>query len=207
MSSTSGSTPARPPAGGGEEGGGAAGVAQLDELDVGQHPGAPPEAGEEKHRQHSAQEQRPPQPVAGDAELGGQSGHGERGVGGKSRRHHRRPRNPPGHAAAGDEKIGQALLGAPAQAPGDAEGESKIEGEDDPVGERERHGAGGLGGGASPRAATTASCTCGRSERIWLLLAVGWTRLVSKTTNSCLSGSIQMEVPVKPVWPKARAEK
>ena len=34
-----------------------------------------------------------------------------------------------------------------------------------------------------------------------------FTRFISSTTNSPRSGSIQSEVPVKPVWPKLRGEK
>ena len=35
----------------------------------------------------------------------------------------------------------------------------------------------------------------------------GFTRFMSRTTNSPRSGSIQIDVPVKPVWPKLRGEK
>src|SRR6266480_5728954 len=40
-----------------------------------------------------------------------------------------------------------------------------------------------------------------------LLLREGFTRLVSTTTNRSFSGSIQIDVPVKPVWPKLHGEK
>ncbi len=35
-----------------------------------------------------------------------------------------------------------------------------------------------------------------------LPLPLGWTRLLRKITAVWLSGSIQIDVPVKPVWPK-----
>ena len=34
-----------------------------------------------------------------------------------------------------------------------------------------------------------------------------FTRFISRITNTPRSGSIQMDVPVKPVWPKLRGEK
>src|SRR5690242_3990510 len=40
-----------------------------------------------------------------------------------------------------------------------------------------------------------------------LLFLVGFTRLVRTTTKRSFSGSIQIEVPVKPVWPKLHGEK
>ena len=40
-----------------------------------------------------------------------------------------------------------------------------------------------------------------------VVFAVGWTRFVSRTQKSSLSGSTQIEVPVKPVWPNEDPEK
>src|ERR1700756_3873303 len=60
---------------------------------------------------------------------------------------------------------------------------------------------------AKPRACITASWKAGRTWAIFWFSRVGWTRLVNRTTKSWRSGSIQMLVPVKPVWPKACEEK
>src|SRR5206468_4283656 len=43
--------------------------------------------------------------------------------------------------------------------------------------------------------------TCPRNL-VTLPLPSGWTRLLRKMTADSLPGSIQMDVPVKPVWPK-----
>ncbi len=67
--------------------------------------------------------------------------------------------------------------------------------------------AGTAVGPGTARARTTASAIAGRASRICLFSRVGWTRLVSRMTNSSRAGSIQIEVPVKPVWPKEAAEK
>src|SRR5690606_22710949 len=59
----------------------------------------------------------------------------------------------------------------------------------------------------SMMARCTASCTSRRSAACWLFARVGLTRFVRRTTKRLRSGSIQMLVPVKPVWPKDRLEK
>src|SRR5207248_6123427 len=43
-------------------------------------------------------------------------------------------------------------------------------------------------------------------KRLILGLAFGWTRLLRKITAVWLVGSIQRDVPVKPVWPKPPSE-
>src|SRR5688572_5996710 len=58
-------------------------------------------------------------------------------------------------------------------------------------------------GRPSTTAHATASWTARRSARYFAVSRVGFTRFVSSTTNRSSSGSIQIEVPVKPVWPKA----
>ena len=58
-----------------------------------------------------------------------------------------------------------------------------------------------------PRAPTTASATSARTWRMPSFSRVGCTRFVSRMTKSRRSGSIQSEVPVKPVWPKDRSER
>src|ERR1043165_6081200 len=54
--------------------------------------------------------------------------------------------------------------------------------------------------------AMTASANATRTRPILLLLREGFTRLLSRMMKTSLSGSIQMDVPVNPVWPKAFAE-
>src|SRR5439155_20158794 len=71
-------------------------------------------------------------------------------------------------------------------------------------GQRQRPRAGAPHGLARPL--TTASATRRRTCRMASLSRVGWTRLVSRMMKSWRSGSIHIEVPVKPVWPKARGE-
>ena len=61
--------------------------------------------------------------------------------------------------------------------------------------------------GAGPEASKTASCSAGRTWRIFSFSRVGFTRLVSRMTKSSRSGSIHSEVPVKPLWPKLCGEK
>src|SRR5689334_19125979 len=60
---------------------------------------------------------------------------------------------------------------------------------------------------APSTACCTASATSRRSCTCRVLLRDGFTRLVRTTTNRSFSGSIQIEVPVKPVWPKLQGEK
>src|SRR5207247_1555488 len=72
-------------------------------------------------------------------------------------------------------------------------------------GGEERGQEGDHGAGAS--APTTASARLERTCRIALFSRLGCTRFVSRITNSRRSGSIHIEVPVKPVWPKDRGER
>ena len=58
-----------------------------------------------------------------------------------------------------------------------------------------------------PKDSKIASWRAGRTWRICSLARVGFTRLVSKMTKRSRSGSIQSDVPVKPVWPKLSGEK
>ena len=62
-------------------------------------------------------------------------------------------------------------------------------------------------GGAAASARTTASWIVGRASAICRFSRVGWTRLVSSTTKRSRAGSIQIEVPVKPVCPNEPGEK
>ena len=55
-----------------------------------------------------------------------------------------------------------------------------------------------------PGRRTTASATARRTSRMALFSRVGCTRLVSRMTNRLRSGSIHIDVPVNPVWPKER---
>src|SRR4029453_19478425 len=63
---------------------------------------------------------------------------------------------------------------------------------------REENGEGEHQGASAP---TTASATADRTWRIAVLSLVGWARLVSRITKSRRSGSIHIDVPVKPVCP------
>ena len=73
----------------------------------------------------------------------------------------------------------------------------------------ERHGADRRGGRRRALRGDSASRCVGERDRgrapIFVFSRVGFTRLVSRMTNSRAAGSIQIDVPVKPVWPKARA--
>ena len=60
-------------------------------------------------------------------------------------------------------------------------------------------GPGGVAG-ASRRAEATTVATSPRSA-VTLPPPAGWTRLDRKTTKVSDAGSIQSDVPVKPVWP------
>src|ERR1700735_2183939 len=60
---------------------------------------------------------------------------------------------------------------------------------------------------AKPRATIIASWRAGRTWRICSFVRVGFTRFVSRITKRSRSGSIQSDVPVKPVCPKLLAEK
>ena len=51
------------------------------------------------------------------------------------------------------------------------------------------------------------SCIARRRGTCFSLSLVGFTRLVNSTTNKSSSGSIQIEVPVKPVCPNAAGVK
>src|ERR1700690_2316103 len=62
-------------------------------------------------------------------------------------------------------------------------------------------------GAPRPRPLRIASCTAGRTCAIFSLSRVGYTRLVSSTTNKSRDGSIQIEVPVNPRWPNVPGEK
>src|SRR5947208_16620342 len=59
----------------------------------------------------------------------------------------------------------------------------------------------GFGNGGATMLAATTVATCPPS-RLMLPFACGWTRLLKKITAVSLPGSIQMLVPVNPVWPK-----
>ena len=58
--------------------------------------------------------------------------------------------------------------------------------------------------GLSTTEATAASARSARTSEITLAgrrARAAWTRFVSSSTNICRSGSIQIDVPVYPVWP------
>src|SRR5579859_1207532 len=61
-------------------------------------------------------------------------------------------------------------------------------------------------GGSAPSAPATALAKRARMVAMDLVSTVGWVLLASRTINRSRSGSIQIEVPVKPVWPKARGD-
>src|SRR5207245_3320486 len=56
------------------------------------------------------------------------------------------------------------------------------------------------------RASATRSETYARTRRIAVFARVGFTRFVSRTMKRSRSGSIHIDVPVKPVWPNERRE-
>src|SRR5262245_59574788 len=55
-------------------------------------------------------------------------------------------------------------------------------------------------------ASATRSATVARTCRIFVFARVGFTRLLRRITYRSLSGSIQIDVPVYPVWPNERRE-
>jgi hypothetical protein len=57
-----------------EESRGLAAVAQFGQLEVSHHARSPPQARKEKHGEHVAEQQVPPEPIAGDAVSGHQPG-------------------------------------------------------------------------------------------------------------------------------------
>src|SRR3954465_15557954 len=61
--------------------------------------------------------------------------------------------------------------------------------------------------GASTIARCPASARCRRRWAWGVLAPWEFTRFISSTTNTLRSGSIQMDVPVNPVWPNERGEK
>ncbi len=84
-------------------------VADLRKLDVGHDVSASPEAGEEKHGEHSAHQHVPPEPVSGDPVLGDETCDDQRGISRERRRDHRSAGEPPCHLTAGKEVLIQAL--------------------------------------------------------------------------------------------------
>jgi hypothetical protein len=92
--------------------GGLAGVAKLNKLHVGQDAGAPPEACEEEDRQHAAEDEIPPEPVARDAVFRHEFRHRQRGVCRKGRGDHGCAGKPPGEIAPREKELLDARAGA-----------------------------------------------------------------------------------------------
>src|SRR5215210_9157274 len=86
-----------------EEPGRRATVAYLGEFNVGHNVGAPPQPGEEEHREHSAHHHVPPQPVSGDTVRDHEAGDHERRVGSEGRRDHGCARQPPADVSSGEK--------------------------------------------------------------------------------------------------------
>ena len=114
-----------------------AAVAQLGELEVGEHARPAPEPGEEEDREDPRDRAVPPEPVAGDAVLGDQAGHHQRRVGREGGGDHRRAGEPPGQRPAGDEVLVQRLAGPPGVDQRDDRRGHEVERDDEPVGELE----------------------------------------------------------------------
>ena len=124
-----------------------AAVAQLGELEVGQHAGPAPQPGEEEDRQDARDGPVPPQPVAGDAVAGHQPGHDQRRVRREGRRDHRGAGEPPRQRAARDEVLVERLARLADIGQPDRGGDDEVEQDDQPVGEGEMHRDPGEEGG------------------------------------------------------------
>ena len=124
-----------------QEGGGRAGVAELGELHVGQHAGAAPQRGEEEDGEHPGEQERPPQPVAGDALAVDEAGDDQRRVGGEGGGHHGSPGQPPGDVAAGEEELADVAGRALHVEEADGEVDRKISGDHQPIERRKNHRA------------------------------------------------------------------
>src|SRR6185312_9879803 len=91
-------------------------------------------------------------------------------------------------------------------------GDDEVRGDERPIEQRQLHGAAPVpaaDGGVGPCPSiteTTASASCTRTGPRRGLSRVGSTRLVSRMTKRSRAGSIQIEVPVNPVWPNARCD-
>ena len=122
-----------------EEGGGLAGIANLDEFDVGENFGTAPVAREEENGGHAGEAQAPPDPVAGDTLGGDESADEEGRVGGEGGGHHRGAGKPPGDIAAGDEKVFSGTAGFAAVVDADEQVEEQVGSDNEPVEMRKRH--------------------------------------------------------------------
>ena len=127
--------------------GGLAAVADLRELEIGQDAGPTPEAGEEEDGQDPRDRAVPPEPVPRDPVLGDQAGDHERRIGGEGGRHHRGAGEPPGEGPARGEVLLQRFAGATGIDQGDHGRGDEVQQHDQPVRERERHGASRVGDG------------------------------------------------------------
>ncbi len=122
-----------------QEGRRSARIADLGELDVGHHPGAPPQPRVEEDREHPARHEAPPQPVARDAAPGHQAGHHQRRIGGEGGGHHRGARQPPRHVPAGEEELGDVLPGAGLVVKPDGQIEHEVQADHGPIERSELH--------------------------------------------------------------------
>ncbi len=120
-------------------GGGRARIANLVELEIGEHARAAPHPRVEEHRAHAGEQERPPHPVVGHAVLANEIGHKIRGVGAERGGYHGATDQPPRRGAARGEELGGARSGAPHQV--DCWSERKRDGDDDddPVERRQLH--------------------------------------------------------------------
>ena len=123
-------------------------VADLVELEVGQHPRAAPELGVEEDGGHSRQQERPPEPVLGHPALPDHVGDEIRGVGAERRGDHGNADQPPGRGPARGEEFGGAGPRALGEEEGGEEGDDDGDGDDDPVDRREVHRGSGRKGPA-----------------------------------------------------------
>ena len=93
-------------------------VADLVELEVSEHAGAPPQPGVEKHGRDAGEHERPPDPVAGDAVAPDDVGDEVGGVAAEGGGDHRKAGKPPRHRASRREELGGASPGAPREEQG-----------------------------------------------------------------------------------------
>ena len=122
-----------------DDAGGLARVADLVELEIGQHARPPPQPRVEEHGRDAGQHERPPHPVAGHAVAPHDVGDEVRRVAAEGRGHHRQAGQPPRHRAAGGEELRRVLAGAPAEEQRRREADDQGGGHDQPVEQLEPH--------------------------------------------------------------------
>ncbi len=88
-----------------QESRGPAAIADFSQLHIGKHLRASPVAGKEKHGEHAAEAEAPPDPVPGNALGRYQAGDQKRSIGGEGGGHHRCAGQPPRDIASRDKEF------------------------------------------------------------------------------------------------------